>query len=470
MPASDLAAAAPFPNNSKGKGKAKTGYKEDDSADIPLATTSSAAGVPIFHPLALPSTHPNQNAPDRPNDNENSLSIFGYSSYDDEIPLDFLNSPPFAIDPVLSTNAHHLTSASFHPESQEMETDAQALGGVSPSAIPDAIPWSYDSHSLLFPVHFLEDLGMNTEEDVTWSLDEEVYEETILGVVGTEEQDTEPSAFTEDTMYSAHGIRYQFKAAEPVSPGEVYRSFHTEHWVCVLLLCILYLHTHCKLGHAPIRKLLVTLRWVLLFALRILPLDDPFPITLATLLKKVEPLTHYFRMPLCPICHTFAPLNHQSLTPDSKCLACGTALAHGADGKPEAHATSSSSRRSQLVKPKLEAPHRPLAYYLNDMLQELGIEQELEDFMHKTSNSNVLSSVRDGRICQKLKAHDGTPFFGKPDHTDLSIGVVMHYDGYVVLILIDLLLTRLQVPATSRPVFWIPSLWKYSGLVSHCSC
>ena len=48
MPASDLAAAASFPNNPKGKGKAKTGHKEADSAAIPLATTSSAAGVPII--------------------------------------------------------------------------------------------------------------------------------------------------------------------------------------------------------------------------------------------------------------------------------------------------------------------------------------------------------------------------------------------------------------------------------------
>ena len=442
MPASDHAAAAPFPNNSKGKGKAKTGPEEAASAAIPLATTSSTAAIPIIHPLMLSSTHPNQNAPDRPNYNRNTFSILGYSTSDDGVPPDLSNSPSFAIDPTLSTDAHHLISAPFHPEFQEVETDAQVLGGVSPTAIPDAIPWSYDSHSPLLPVHFPEDLGMNTEADATWSLDEEVDEETNLGFLGTEEQDTEPNSFTEDVMYSAHGIGYQFKAAEPVSPGEVYRSFHKEHWVCVLLLCILYLHTHCKLGHAPIRKLLVTLRWVFLFALRVLPQDDPFPITLATLLKKLKPLTHYFRMPLCSKCHKFAPLDHQSLTPDSKCLACGTALARGADGETEAHTASSSSRRSRLVKPKLEAPHRPLAYYLNDMLQEHGIEQELEDFMQKTSNSNMLSSVRDGRICQNLKAHDGTPFFGKANHTDLSIGVVMHYDGYVVPILIGLLLTR----------------------------
>lgn len=89
------------------------------------------------------------------------------------------------------------------------------------------------------------------------------------------------------------------------------------------------------------------------------------------------------------------------------------------------------------------------------MLQEPGVEQELKDFMQRTSNPNKLSSVWDRRICQNHKAHDGTPFFGKADHTDLTIGVVMHYDGCVVLILVDPLLTRSQVLATSRPVFWV---------------
>ena len=147
-------------------------------------------------------------------------------------------------------------------------------------------------------------------------------------------------------------------------------------------------------------------------------------------------LMHYICMPLCPRCHTFAPLDHQNLTPASQCLACG------ADGEAEPYSASSSSRRSRQVKPRLQAPHRPLTYYLSDMLQEPGIEQELEDFMWRTSNPNILSSVQDGRICQNLKAHDGTPFFGKADYTDLTIGVVMHYDGCVVLILADPLLTR----------------------------
>ena len=444
----------PLPNNSKGKGKEKPGSGASSPATVPPSTTSSAGSIPI-HPVVLHSRTPPKDVSDRLNYDESTLPTHQYPSYGAEMPPDLASSESIFIDPILSTNTYHPNSTPFHSEFQEMEIDALASGGVPPSAITDTpVPWNHNSPSQL-PAHFLEETGMVNEEDFTWSHNEEVYEETMPGYIGTEEQDTEHTSFTEDMMHSTHNIMYQFKPAQPVSPGEVYQTFHKQHWVCILLLCILYLHTHCKLGHAPIRKLLVTLRWVFLFALRILPLDDPFPISLATLLKKVEPLTHYIRMPLCPRCHTFAPLDHQSLTPESQCLACGTALACGADGEAETHTASSSSRRTRQVKPRLQAPHRPLTYYLSDMLQEPGIEQELEDFMQGTSNPNILSSVQDGRICQNLKAHDGTPFFGKADHTDLSIGVVMHYDGCVVLNLIDFLLTRSQVSAASRPVFWV---------------
>ena len=57
VPATDPAAATskkvPLPNNSKGKGKAKPRSEVATPAAVPLATTSSAGGIPI-HPVAQP--------------------------------------------------------------------------------------------------------------------------------------------------------------------------------------------------------------------------------------------------------------------------------------------------------------------------------------------------------------------------------------------------------------------------------
>ena len=191
-PAAATGSNVPLPNNSKEKGKEKPGSNVTSPVVVPLSTTSSAGGIPI-HPVVLCSTTPKQTAPNCLNYHENTLSASWRPSYGAQMPPDLSSSASLSIDPILSTDTHHPNGTPSHSEYQETEIYAFTSRGVSPSAIPDTLPWNHDSPPLLLP-RLPEDTGMDNEGDITWSHGEEVYEENMPGYVGTEEQDTEHSS------------------------------------------------------------------------------------------------------------------------------------------------------------------------------------------------------------------------------------------------------------------------------------
>ena len=91
-------------------------------------------------------------------------------------------------------------------------------------------------------------------------------------------------------MHSAHNIMYKFKLAQPVSLGlhspALYPLHTVQVWSCFST------QAACVSG----------------LGFPLCP-QDPFPITLGTFFKNVEPLTHLIRMPTCPRCYTFTHLS-----------------------------------------------------------------------------------------------------------------------------------------------------------------
>ena len=126
-------------------------------------------------------------------------------------------------------------------------------------------------------------------------------------------------------MHSAHNIMYKFKLAQPVSLGlhsPALYPLHTVHvWSCFST------QAACVSG----------------LGFPLYP-QDPFPITLGTFFKNVEPLTHLIRMPTCPRCYTFTHL--------STGVCSSTVLACGADGEWEAHIAF-----NKIQNPRYEASH-----------------------------------------------------------------------------------------------------------------
>lgn len=95
--------------------------------------------------------------------------------------------------------------------------------------------------------------------DADWGSDRDDRRSTgayIVKVGCGEEQDTGHNSFTEDMMHPAHNITYRCNQY-PLGRSIEHSTRSTEF---AFSCSVSSTYTHCKLGHAPIRKLLVTLR------------------------------------------------------------------------------------------------------------------------------------------------------------------------------------------------------------------
>lgn len=234
----------------------------------------------------------------------------------------------------------------------------------------------------------------------------------------TSDSDTEMSAVAAPSY--APPVCESYPA--PRSPGEVFLASHSNWVVRTLLTLVAFLHTKHHMSFRACGLILFILN-ILLTASGIIQPSEPMPVTLQTVIKRLDLEDRFTVYPVCSSCHhIFEP----NVDADTICPECDTAIF-----KPVSAALFEriTGRKPHPPPPVMAAPIQVLSSLLSDFLSRPDMENGCLDWKHRTEIPGELHDMQDGEIWKTIIGNDGKCFFDPEDDSDeLRIGVTLGLD------------------------------------------
>jgi hypothetical protein len=213
----------------------------------------------------------------------------------------------------------------------------------------------------------------------------------------------------------------------PVPPRppahEAYMKSHGLWFIRAVLLLAAFLHAKHHVTFRACAILLFGLRLIFL-SLGLIAKDDDMPITLNTVIKRLDLQDRFTILPACPKCHRIFP---PSISSNSQCPDCNIALFN-----PKPPTLSQIIHGPSKQSPLLSVPFCPLSSLLVDFLAQPGIEDAVEEWRtDEPSPPGEYNRVMDGRVWKEIPDCNGKPFFDEDSLTEkgeLRIGVNISLD------------------------------------------
>lgn len=209
-----------------------------------------------------------------------------------------------------------------------------------------------------------------------------------------------------------------------IPPLEAYTESHNKWYIRAVLLLAVFLHTKHHVTFRASNILLYTLR-VIFKSLNLIDPDNDMPITLNTVIKRLDFQDRFVVLPACPLCHRHFPAD----TPDTfLCPKCDVSLFSTAS-----HTLFQRmlGREPSKPPPKLSVPVSPLSEQLGDFFSQPGMEHIVEEWRDRPRSGDELNSMMDGRVWNEIPGPDGKPFFDKEsltEPTEIRLGVTFALD------------------------------------------
>ncbi|KAF8834588.1 hypothetical protein BDN67DRAFT_914663, partial [Paxillus ammoniavirescens] len=200
---------------------------------------------------------------------------------------------------------------------------------------------------------------------------------------------------------------------------------HTTWFGRILILIVAILHTkHCVSFRAC--ALVLQCFSMILLTLGMLDPTSPLPITLNTVIQRLDLCDRFVIYPVCIHCQRVYPTD---TLVNALCSECDNCLFKPVSNKLYRMVTG---HKPQPPPPACAAPIHLPSSLLIDFLASAENENACESWRHRTTKPGELHDISDGQVWQNAQGTDGKSFFSKTDSFDeLHISVTMSLDWYV---------------------------------------
>jgi hypothetical protein len=214
-------------------------------------------------------------------------------------------------------------------------------------------------------------------------------------------------------------------AREP--PLVNYAGSHQKWYVRAILLLAACLHTKHHVTFRAANIMLYTIR-LIFKSLNLIDPEEDMPVTLNTVIKRLDLQDRFSVIPICPQCHRHFP---PTISSTSECPKCDIPLFSTAS-----HTLFQKllGREPSAPPPKLAVPVAPLSAQLADFLARPGMEDVVEEYRDRKTAPEELNCIMDGRVWNSIPGPDGKPFFDKDSLTEpdeIRLGVTFALDWYI---------------------------------------
>lgn len=204
---------------------------------------------------------------------------------------------------------------------------------------------------------------------------------------------------------------------------------HPNPVVYYVYLMVFWLHSQCHLSFRACNAVLACFAIILQSSGALM--DAPTYLTLPSVMNTLDATPTFQIAPVCPQCMAVYPPQTPVL---GTCEKCEVPLFKTSPSHAEARR---GKTQAENPRPVLQFPYKSLEDQLATMLANPGIEDEMEKALDQATSHKpgTYTNIFDGRVCQELRAADGSRFFF-PDARakstgELRIGVTLGVDWYV---------------------------------------
>ncbi|KAJ7575429.1 hypothetical protein C8J56DRAFT_1063289 [Mycena floridula] len=156
-------------------------------------------------------------------------------------------------------------------------------------------------------------------------------------------------------------------------------------------------------------------------------IDQPIPITLQTLFRRMGVKDQFLIYRVCPTCHKLFSPEQADIT---NCDHCNTSLNESAPSTLNVDPEEEPDQSQPAPLPYSVAPLATLSSLLTEFLARPGIEEALESWCSLPKNTSTdLETIQDGLVWKDLKDKDGKSFFDH-DTRELRIGITVGLDWF----------------------------------------
>lgn len=214
-------------------------------------------------------------------------------------------------------------------------------------------------------------------------------------------------------------------------PTDVYKTAHDRWFVRLYMVVIAFIHYTFHLPFIACNLLLFTFAAVLR-AVGALRMDEFVPITLGTVLKRLDIEDRFATLPLCPSCHKIFidPVDDPATF---VCPKCDEPVFQSATHRfPEVLADNLAWMRAKRAKPRKVVAFRSVSSMISEFLETEGMVEKMDAWRTKDRCGDRLQDIMDGRVWGDLKDPSGQAFFRPGVEEELRIGVTVNLDWYVL--------------------------------------
>lgn len=306
--------------------------------------------------------------------------------------------------------------------------------GADPESDDELLPLANDIADRL------AQLGLDPEEDeAPWILpesedegpDEELQADRSDSPIGPDidhNDDMEQSSTPPPSSPGSPSQPLVYPSRRP--PFRVYMESHSQWFVRITLILIVYLHFSYHLPFAACDLALFTF-FLIIKGLK-LSENDPVPRSLATAMKRLDIRDRFQVLPICATCHHIVldpPVPGEALK--YSCSGCNEPI-YSPSGHPiidDVLEFFGKKRLSPPPKPRLVVSYRPISDLISEFLLRDGMVEKMDEWRYKPGRSDdIQGDIMDGRVWKELEGGDGKPFFGDHCPEELRIGITVNLD------------------------------------------
>ncbi|KAF8840023.1 hypothetical protein BDN67DRAFT_693413 [Paxillus ammoniavirescens] len=210
----------------------------------------------------------------------------------------------------------------------------------------------------------------------------------------------------------------------PSEPSEVYHNVHAEWFGRVIILLVAILHSKHHVSFRACALILYCISAILV-TLGVLHPTQPLPLTLNTVIHRLDLHDRFTVYPVCGQCHRIFPTNTST---SALCPDCDTRLFRPVSDRIFRMITG---RKPQRPPPLCAAPIQLPSSLLMDFLARSNNETACESWKTRTTKTGELNDISDGEVWCTSQGPDQRPFFSRTEHPEeLRIGVTMSLDWF----------------------------------------
>jgi hypothetical protein len=203
---------------------------------------------------------------------------------------------------------------------------------------------------------------------------------------------------------------------------DIYLGCHETWWARVVIALVAFLHTKHRLSFRGCALLLFCLNTIFT-TLALLPSTQNLPLTLNTVIHRLDLDDRFTIHPVCKSCHRIFSTD---IPIDSSCPDCETKLF-----KPVSDSVFQriTGRQPKRPPPVCAAPIHLPSSLLVDFLARAEIEKACDSWKRRARVPGKINDISEGRIWTSLKDKEGNLFFSKDSASeDLHLGITLSLD------------------------------------------